>query len=238
MTIQANSEQARIIKWFDETYRRKGQRYLRPVKAYYVYLELLDIKPASQLLDVACGLGQLLKAAQEYECRSFGTDISGIAIAKAKEGVPQAALVRANAESLPYADSVFDRITCIGSLERVLNVRRALTEISRVAKEDARVCFLVRNSNTLTWRYLSGRPSDKRARGHQGADTLRNWEELFQSSGFRVLQILPDQYPIHRRAQWSSLNFAKVDYRRPRRSFLPLNFANEFIFVLKKTNIE
>jgi len=238
MNIQADSEQARIIAWFDETYRREGQRYLRPVKAYYVYLELLDIKPGSQLLDVACGLGQLLMAAQEYKCQAFGTDISGTAIAKAREHVPQAALVRANVESLPYADSVFDRITCIGSLERVLNVRRALSEIRRVAKKNARVCFLVRNSNTLTWRYLSGRPSDKRARGHQGADTLRNWRELFQSSGFRILQILPDQYPIHLRAQWSRLNFGKVDYRRTRSSFLPLNFANEFIFLVKKTNAE
>ncbi len=236
MNTQADSEQARIIAWFDETYSNKGHRYLRPVKAYYVYLELLDVKPGCHLLDVACGLGQLLLAAQEYGCQSFGTDISGTAIATARESVPQAALVRANAESLPYADSQFDRITCIGSLERVLNARRALSEIRRVAKPNAQCCFLVRNSNTLTWKYLSGRPSDKRARGHQGANTLQNWRELFKSSGFSILQILPDQYPIHLWAQWSRLSLAKVDYRRPRRSCLPLNLANEFVFLLKRMN--
>lgn len=238
MNVHTDSEQARIIEWFDETYRRKGQRYLRPVEAYYVYLELLDIKAGSSLLDVACGLGKLLLAAEEYECRTYGTDISREAIANAGRNVPSAALVRANAESLPYADSQFDRITCLGSLERVLNVRLALSEIRRVAKADARFCFLVRNSNTLTWRYLSGRPSDKQARGHQGADSLRNWRELFQASGFSVLQILPDQYPIHLRARWSRLNLAKIDFRRPRKSCLPLTLANEFIFVLRKTDQE
>jgi SAM-dependent methyltransferase len=236
MNTQPESEQARIIAWFDQTYRRKGRRYLRPVKAYYVYLELLGAKPGSYLLDVACGLGQLLLAAKEYGCQLYGTDIYGTAIDIAKNNVPQAELVRANAESLPYADLQFDRITCIGSLERVLNARRALSEIRRVAKPNAQCCFLVRNSNTLTWKYLSGRPSDKRARGHQGANTLQNWRELFKSSGFSILQILPDQYPIHLWAQWSRLSLAKVDYRRPRRSWLPLNLANEFVFLLKRMN--
>ena len=236
MNTQADSEQARIIAWFDETYSNKGHRYLRPVKAYYVYLELLDVKPGCYLLDVACGLGQLLLAAQEYECQSFGTDISRKGIAFARKSVPRAALVRANAESLPYSDSQFDKIACIGSLERVLNVRRALSEIRRVAKSDAKFCFLVRNSNTLTWKYLSGRPSDKRARGHQGADTLERWRELFQSSGFDILRTLPDQYPIHRWAQWSRLNLTQVNYRQPRKSCLPLNLANEFVYLLKKTN--
>ena len=236
MNTQPDSEQARIIAWFDQTYRRKGRRYLRPVKAYYVYLELLGAKPGNYLLDVACGLGQLLLAATEYGCQLFGTDLSETAIDIAKNTVPHAELVRANAESLPYADSQFDKITCIGSLERMLNVRRALSELRRVAKSDAQFCFLVRNSNTLTWKCLSGRPSDKRARGHQGADTLNNWRELFQSSGFSIQKIFPDQYPIHRRAQWSRLNLAKIDYRRPRRSRLPLDLANEFVFVLKKSN--
>ena len=45
----------------------------------------------------------------------------------------------ANAESLPYRDARFDNITWIGSLERMLDVRRALFELRRVGKTDARL---------------------------------------------------------------------------------------------------
>lgn len=233
MTEQLESEQARINAWFDATYRRKGKSYLRPVKAYYIYLELLDIVPGDHLLDAACGLGMLLKAAREYACDSFGVDLSATALSQVRDDLPDVAIARANLEQLPFADGSFDKITCIGSLERVINVHRALAELKRVAREDARFCFLVRNSNTLTWRFLSGRQAARRARGHQGADTLQNWRNLFESSGFRVLQVLPDQYPIHRLKEWTALGLKRVDYRQRQASMLPLNRANEFVFLLQ-----
>ena len=230
------SEQTRITEWFDEIYRRKGERYLRPVKAYYIYLELLEIEHGDSLLDAACGLGLLLTAAREYGCLMHGVDISGTAISKARQNVPDAVLARSNLEQMPFADATFDRLTCIGSLERVLNPRRALAEIGRVVKPNARLCLLVRNSNTMAWRFLSGSIAAKRARGHQGADTLDNWRDLFESTGFEVLRVLPDQYLIHRRKELGSLRLAKVDFRRVVDSLLPLHRANEFIFILKKAN--
>jgi SAM-dependent methyltransferase len=236
MKGRTESEQARINAWFDATYRRKGKSYLRPVKAYYIYLELLEIAAGDRLLDAACGMGMLLNAAREYECESFGVDLSATALSYVRDSLPEAAVARANLEQLPFNDDSFDRITCIGSLERVINVRRALAEMKRVAKTDARFCFLVRNSNTLTWRFLSGGQAAKRSRGHQGADTLQNWRDLFESSGFSIMQVLPDQYPIHRRKEWSTLKLKSIDYRQRQPSILPLNRANEFIFLLQIEN--
>jgi len=230
------ARQDRITAWFNNVYRRKGRRYLRPVKAYYIFLELLDLAAGESLLDVACGPGHLLRAASEYGYRMFGVDISEVAVEQARAQLPRAAIVRANAECLPYADAQFNAVTCTGSLERMVDVRQVLAELLRVGTKDARYCFLVRNSNTFSWKYLTGSPQARDARGHQGANSETGWRELFESAGFRVIRTLPDQYPLHQFALWSGLHLRKVDYRQVMHSARPLERAYEFVYLLEKSS--
>jgi cyclopropane fatty-acyl-phospholipid synthase-like methyltransferase len=89
--------QQAVIDWFDSTYRRKGTRYLRPVRAYFVFLELLGARAEHRLLDVACGPGVLLRAASEYTTKLHGIDISPVAIAHGREAIPTADLTVGNA---------------------------------------------------------------------------------------------------------------------------------------------
>jgi len=224
-----------VVAWFDATYRRKGARYLRPAWAYLVFPELLETKPGDVLLDVACGTGLLLRAARNYTARLHGIDISPVAVALARSHVPEGEILVGSAEALPYPAGSFDRITCLGSLERMLDVNRALDEMCRVGRERARYCFMVRNSNTRSWRYLAGLTARKRSESHAGADTLDNWRRLFESHRFHVLRILPDQYPIQRRRRWFGLAHGRIDCRFPIESRAPLERANEFIFVLEKS---
>ncbi len=81
-------EQRAIAAWFDDVYRRKGARYLRPEHAYYVFLELLGARRSDRLLDVACGPGVLLRAASSYTARLHGIDLSEVAVAQARARVP------------------------------------------------------------------------------------------------------------------------------------------------------
>jgi SAM-dependent methyltransferase len=226
--------QQTVVDWFDSVYRRKGARYLRPREAYYVFPELLGAGPHHALLDVACGPGVLLQAAGSYTSRLHGIDISAVAVGQARANVPGASVIIGNAERLPYARESFDAITCLGSLERMLNVSRALAEMRRVGKATARYCFLVRNSNTPAWKYLRGVNAKQRALAHAGADTLQNWTRLFESHGFRIEKVLPDQYPLQRRQRWASLFLGQVDLRKPLVASARLERANEFVFLLEK----
>ena len=226
--------QQAVVDWFDSTYRRKGTRYLRPVRAYFVFLELLGARPEHRLLDVACGPGVLLRAASEYTSKLHGIDISNVAINQGRRAIPTADLIVGNAEQLPYADGTFDLLTCLGSLERMLNVRQALREMRRVGCPTAKYCFLVRNANSFGWKWWAPITARYRAKGHAGADTLTNWRRLFESEGFAITRVLPDQYPLHRRRRWSTLALRPVDFRKPITPAVPLESANEFVFVLEK----
>jgi len=231
MTI--STRQQEIANWFDKTYSRRGEWYLRPVKAYYIFLELLEIKPKEKLLDIACGLGRLLEAANEYDCELTGVDISKVAVEKAQKNVPDAHIQWANAEALPFNDDEFDVITCLGSLERMLNLSQVFHEMKRVTAEKARFCFLVRNENTATWN-IKKTLRIQNEEGHQGAKSLQMWTNIFEDEGFEIIDILPDQYPLQKRLLLRSLGLKKVNYKSIVAGNRPIENANEFIFILRK----
>jgi len=138
-------EQNQIKDWFNKTYSLRGTMYLRPVRAYRIFPEILNIKKGDKLLDVASGLGRMLEASKEYGADLNGIDISDVAVAKAKVIVPEANIQVANAEKMPFDDNTFDFISCLGSLERMIDLDQVLSEIQRVSKPNAKFCFLVRN---------------------------------------------------------------------------------------------
>lgn len=230
------ARQRAVVEWFDAVYERKGLRYLRPDEAYVIFLELLRANPHENLLDVACGPGVLLRTASRYTRRLHGIDVSAVAVAQARANVPEASILIGNAERLPYRPETFDLVLCLGSLERMLDAGRALEEMRRVGTPHARYCFLVRNANTLSWKYLAWLNSKQRAQAHAGADTLHNWTLLFQAHGFRITSVLPDQYPLQLRKRWRSLGLGEVDFATPLSTTTPLDRANEFIFVLEKAS--
>lgn len=222
-----------IRNWFDRTYRTRGVRYLRPVRAYHVFLEILRARPGERLLDVACGPGHLLASARRKGLQVTGIDLSGVAVELARQQLPGVPVLQGNAESLPFANDRFDLITCLGSLERMPDQRRVLAEMVRVGSSGARYCFLVRNAQSPGWRWIEllGR---RNREGHQGAASGGEWRQLLEESGLRITSLLPDQWPL----QWKERLFHRLGgqpgFTKVRKGLRPLPYANEFIFVARK----
>lgn len=227
--------QDEVAAWFDATYSREGLAYLRPQRAYPIFVQLSQLQAGERLLDVACGPGLLLRAAIERDVAASGIDISRAAIDLANEHLPAADARQGNAEALPFADGTFDAVTCLGSLERFLDRERVLGEMLRVARTDARFCFLVRNASTLVWRLWREGLGKREVEGHQDAQTIDQWRRLFERCGFAVVDVLPDQWP---RQRWRQL----LPWWRPRRGrdepvarpIVPLRWCNELVFVLRR----
>jgi len=234
MSDQGTS-QADVAAWFDATYRAKGLRYLRPRRAYPIFVQLLGARSGERLLDVACGPGLLLCAAVERGLAAHGVDLSHEAIALARELVPGAAVQQGNAERLPFADGTFDHVTCLGSIERFLDREAALREMQRVAKPGARFCFLVRNASTLVWRVWRQGLGRREVQGHQDALTLAQWRELFTRCGFAIDAVLPDQWPRQRVRQLLPWWRPRVGRAEPvARPIVPLRWCNELVFVMRR----
>lgn len=227
--------QGDIKQWFNNTYRRLGLNYLRPVEAYLLFLELIQPKKGGKLLDVACGPGQLLMAARPYQLELYGVDIADVAIDICKNRLPEANVLTANAEHLPFDDEMFDYVTCLGSLERFLDRKATLLEQYRVGKKGTLYCFMVRNRNNVKWKFFKELLGLKNKKGHQDALDLAQWRALFQEVGFQELQLLPDHWP---RLKWSHYFLKRlgidVPYKKIPQTNSPIEHTNEFIFLLRK----
>lgn len=232
------TDQQAVAAWFDDTYRSRGFGYLRPLEAYPVFLQLLGVRAGQRLLDVGCGPGLLLRAALMRGLRPTGVDVSAAAVEIARGYAPAAEVVQGNAESLDLEDGAFDHVTCIGALERMLHRGRALAEMRRVARDDARFCIMVRNSATLGWTLWNRLMGRRNVRGHQDALTLDEWTALFADHGFAVRGVYMDQW-LRQKLRKLRRGFRRHDFRHPEpvaRPILPMRFVNEFVFVLEKAS--
>ena len=224
------ARQEEIKNWFNKTYSNRGNAYLRPKSAYSILLNHLQPKKG-KYLDVACGLGRMLSCLDSNTMEAYGIDLSDIAIEKAHKNVPEAKLEIGNAETLPYPDDFFDYISCIGSLERMLDLDQVLQEQKRVAKKNASFCFMVRNSKNFTWR-IKNFFGLKNNSGNQNAKDLDQWEAVFKKNGFTIQQKYPDQWILHRALQIISIGILRPNPKRKFPRFLPLRLSHEFIFIL------
>ncbi len=227
-----NERQVEIKRWFDWVYQKKSFSYLRPPEAYDIFISILKPKENGIALDVACGLGLLLKKLIEKGVISYGIDISTEAINQSKTYCPEANLTIGNAENLPFDNNTFDYITCIGSLERMLDRRKVLAEQKRVAKKNATFCYMVRNSENFTWKYLLNPLKLKNSSGNQDALSYDEWKNLFESCGLQILNVYPDHWPYLRLRK--SLFPFRTDYGKLRRFPFNICYAYEFIFLLSK----
>ena len=227
------TEQLKIKDWFDSNYRRWGFTYLRPLQAYEIFGGILDPRQGDRHLDVACGLGLLTKVMSQRGAACDGIDLSEEAVRKAKEYCPEATIQEANAEQLPFDDQTFHTISCIGSLERMLDREKALKEQMRVLKEEGKLCIMVRNSEHFVWKYFWKPFGIQNKKGHQDALNLEEWTALFEKVGLKVEAIHPDHWPYYKVIRFLKprrwINFSKV-LRFP----FSIRLAYEFIFVLKK----
>ncbi len=92
---------------------------------------LREVDPgASTLLDVGCANGHLLR---QIGRRHPHLALTGLDV---RPDLPAAPFtyVRGHAEDLPFEDDAFDVVTCSHTIEHVLDVRRAVAELKRVAR--------------------------------------------------------------------------------------------------------
>ena len=79
-----------------------------------------------KLLDIACGIGLLLKAGEDAGLKTSGLDISDEAVKHAKRNSPESEVVAGDGENLPWPEGSFDYVTSLGSLEHYLGPEKGI----------------------------------------------------------------------------------------------------------------
>lgn len=214
----------------------------RPVKRadphYRWILGLLKPRPGNHLLDVACGAGFLLQEAKPYSLHLSGVELSSEAIQLAQKHAPQAKIIQADGEKLPFRSDHFDYVTCLGSLEHYLHPEQGLAEIRRVLKPGGMACLMV--PNRYSWYILrqviaTGQPPTEQT-GFERLATMKEWKELIESQNLKVLRVVK-QNEIKRLIDWERRRIRSVSKylsSLATRLLCPFHLAYHFVFLCTK----
>ncbi len=142
------------------------------------------------LLDVGCGTGVLLAALFDKcpQATLMGLDpVPGMLRVARKRLSPEIGLTEARAETLPFADAVFDVVVSCSVFHYIRQPQKALCEIRRVLRPGGQVVLTDWCADYLTcrilYRYLRLRGMSCH-RVYQRAELL----DLFRRAGFANLQ--------------------------------------------------
>ena len=106
-------------------------------------LDAVDAGRGTRLLDVATGPGYVAARASERGVETVGADFSETMLAYARDQVPGAEFVHADATGLPFDDATFDAVVAAFLLLHLGSPERAVAEAARVLRPGGRAAFSV-----------------------------------------------------------------------------------------------
>ncbi len=135
---------------------------------------------AASFLEVGCGNGHVLAgvAARHPDMHVAGSDLSAAGLAHARERVPHAQLVQADARELPFAQE-FDVVGAFDIVEHVADDRRVLSAMRAAVKPGGGVIVSVPQHPWL-WSEAD------RFSGHQRRYRRRELADKLADAGLRV----------------------------------------------------
>lgn len=128
-----------ISKWYDTIFEPLNNGFRK------VGIKMYPADEGMKVLDIGCGTGSHLKLYQDRNCDVYGLDTSPAMLEQARAKLGAAADLRLiNSQKMPYADSMFDIITCMTVLHEMDHEIRlqTLAEAKRLIKKDGRIILI------------------------------------------------------------------------------------------------
>lgn len=157
-------------------------------------VELIQPQAEWQVLDVATAAGHTAFIFAPHVAHVFATDLTPemLTVAEeqaAKKGITNATIKLADAEDLPFADAIFDLVTCRIAPHHFPHVGRFLAESARVLKPGGLLAVVdnITPEDVQAGDYID---SIERLRdpSHVHCLSLSEWENGFAAAGFSAIQ--------------------------------------------------
>lgn len=150
------SNQSNIDYW-ESIYGRQNFSGISLRKRMYQALSWLgnsNLSKNSKILDVGSGAGMTAKEVANKGYEIFGMDYSYNMIRKAKTVCNvnrkfHISFLQGEIESLPFKDSVFDMVLCLGVISYLKSEQKALHEMSRILKPGGTMILSILNKFSL-----------------------------------------------------------------------------------------
>jgi SAM-dependent methyltransferase len=138
---------------------------------YAKYADTLQpAEPGARVLDVGCGVGQVVARLAEAGFEAHGVDVSEPNIQRAKKFCPRCQLY--NGRELPFADGHFASVGALNVLEHVDEPEAFIRELVRVTRRGGRIVL----SSPNFFRVFGFRDYHPRMRGV--ANKWKNWKRV------------------------------------------------------------
>lgn len=150
--------------------------------------------PGEALLDVGCGTGHHMRALGERRFDVTGIDGSVAMLEHARVNNPDASVLQAQVDALPFDDASFDVITCIEVLRYLPDPKPCIREMARVLRPGG-ICLATAtpranlNGYAIVNRVASATPVAGLTQLRQYFTTPKRLEHQFASAGFISTQI-------------------------------------------------
>jgi ubiquinone/menaquinone biosynthesis C-methylase UbiE len=167
-------------------YELQRSRKVRTALVRLNRIAALVKEEAPRLLDVGCGIGAVMEAANLRGWKPVGSDVSQAVVDGCRQRGLECELI-AN-DRLPFDNATFDVVTAWSVIEHVADVRTTLQEWRRVLRPGG--ILAIDTSNALCWkaRLLGPKYRGFWPNGHTYTFTPATLKEFVANAGFRVLR--------------------------------------------------
>ncbi|MBC7232651.1 MAG: class I SAM-dependent methyltransferase [Chloroflexi bacterium] len=197
--------------------------------------------PGENVLEVDCGPGVLAKMMQERGAKVTGTDLSMVAVERARAKGIEAYQVDIDTEPLPFAEDTFDTVVSNSMIEHRFFPERSFDECVRVLKPGGK--FIVCLPNIAHWicrwwlitghfPYVEDSPTDML---HLRFFTVSEVKKICRQRGLRVLEVdgspslwAKEFYPPLVRSRYVRWVYPWLAHR------WPSLFARDFVVVCRR----
>lgn len=185
---------------YGESYYTERNAYLEDSAVFLKLFErMLDHiqrrKASGRLLDVGCGVGQLLQVAKARGYQVAGCDISVWATDYARKAGYD---VRTGTlEEIQYDDHAFDIVVASHTLEHVPAPLPFLQAVRRILRDDGLLVIAVPNYASVMAKTMRDRWAGLLPDQHLWHFTPKTLRAMLERAGFQTLQVTSDPY-LHR----------------------------------------
>jgi ubiquinone/menaquinone biosynthesis C-methylase UbiE len=227
-----------LEKFYDNYWRQKSEDH----DVARIELVTGQIKRGERVLEIGGHIGLGAKMLMEKGADVTLTDISGVALDKAKKrGIKNVCKVNLDLDSLPFTDGSFDVVIANSSIEHIFYPHKMISESARVLKPQGRFIMLAPNIGHIRFRfwllqgkfpYYDNTPTDQL---HLRFLTLSEARKLCLRFGLKTEGIDGNA------GLWVRALYPRILQRQPLKSIyttmarsMPSMFARDFIITCRK----